>query len=83
MHFWKFWNCPSESEINKYQNCEGWFIPQNCPNQTCGYFLITPSQQTLCIETNISEQQTIANQQVGNYIIVGNYKIIGYNQTCD
>ena len=27
--------------------------PQNCPNQTCGYWLITPNQQTLCIETSI------------------------------
>ena len=27
--------------------------PNNCPNQTGGYFLIKPNQQTLCIETNI------------------------------
>ena len=27
--------------------------PKNRPNQTRGYWLITPNQQTLCIETNI------------------------------
>ena len=27
-------------------------VPQNHPNQTCGYWLITPNQQTLCIGTN-------------------------------
>ena len=27
--------------------------PKICPNQTCGYWLITPKQQTLCVETNI------------------------------
>ena len=27
--------------------------PQNRPNQTCSYWLITPNQKTLCIETNI------------------------------
>ena len=27
--------------------------PKSCPNQTCDYRLITPNQQTLCIETNI------------------------------
>ena len=25
--------------------------PKNRPNQTCDYWLITPNQQTLCIET--------------------------------
>ena len=27
--------------------------PKNCSNQTCHYWLITPNQQTLCIETSI------------------------------
>ena len=27
--------------------------PHIRPNQTCDYWLITPNQQTLCIETNI------------------------------
>ena len=27
--------------------------PQNRPNQTCDYCLITQNQQTLCTETNI------------------------------
>ena len=32
---------------------------QNHPNQTCNYWIITPNQQTLCIETNLLS--------VGNY----------------
>ena len=39
--FWKF------SKITRV------IYPQNCPNQTCDYWLITSNQQTLCIETNI------------------------------
>ena len=35
---------------------------RNYPNQTCGYWLITPNQQTLCIETDILEQRAITNQ---------------------
>ena len=35
--------------------------PRNHPNQTCGYWLITPNQQTLCIETDYI-------LTVGNYI---------------
>ena len=27
--------------------------PKTHPNQTCGYWLIAPNQQTLCTETNI------------------------------
>ena len=27
--------------------------PKNCPNKTCDYWLITPNQQTFCIEINI------------------------------
>ena len=34
--------------------------PKNRPIQTCDYWLITPNQQTLCIETNL--------------VTVGNYK---------
>ena len=34
--------------------------PKNRPIQTCDYWLITPNQQTLCIETNA--------------LTVGNYK---------
>ena len=26
---------------------------KNYPNQTCNYWLITPNEQTLCVETNI------------------------------
>ena len=28
-------------------------LSQNRPNQTCDYWLVTPNQQTFCIETNI------------------------------
>ena len=41
--------------------------PQNCPNQTCDYWLILQNQQTLCTETNIFWQWEIANEQAGNY----------------
>ena len=39
-------------------NCPSAFLkilvyPKNRPNQTYGYWLITPNQETLCIETNI------------------------------
>ena len=42
---------------------------KNRPNQTCDYWLITPNQQTLCIETNIFKQRAITNQQAGSYKI--------------
>ena len=48
--------------------------PKYHPNQTCDY-LITPKQQTLCIETNIFNQRAITKQQAGNYKTAGNYKI--------
>ena len=41
MHFLKF------SKIMRV------IYPKNPLNQTCGYWLITLHQQTLCIETNI------------------------------
>ena len=43
--------------------------PQNCKNQICDYWLITPNQQTLCIETYIFQQRAISNQRAGNYEI--------------
>ena len=39
--------CPKFSKITRV------IYPQNCPDQTCDYWLITPTQQTFCIETNI------------------------------
>ena len=36
---------------------------KNCPNQTCDYWLITPNQQTLCIETNIFYHRAITKQR--------------------
>ena len=49
---WKFLNCPIMTRaISNFQKSRGWFIPKIA--QTCNYSLITPSQQTLCIVTNI------------------------------
>ena len=39
--------------ISKFSKIMRVIYPKNCPNQTCGYWLITPNQQTLRIETNI------------------------------
>ena len=49
--------------------------PKNRSKQTCYYWLITPNQQTFYIETDIFQEQAIANQRVGNYKTAGNYKI--------
>ena len=48
---------------------------KNCPNQICDYWLITPNQQTLCIETNIFQQRAFTNQRARNYKTASNYKI--------
>ena len=40
------------------------------PEPKCGYWLITPSQQTLCVETNIFKQRAIT-------------KHLDYNKPCD
>ena len=40
-------------KISKFSKITRVIYPKNCPNQTCTYWLITPNQQTLCIETNI------------------------------
>ena len=39
--------------ISKFLKIARMIYSQNCMNQTCDYWLITPKQQTLCIETNI------------------------------
>ena len=50
---WKFWNYPSKTKtISKFSKMTRVTYPKNCPNQTCGYWLITPNQQTICIEIN-------------------------------
>ena len=51
--FLNFWNCPSKTKISKFLKITRVIYPKNHPNQTSGYWLITPNQQTLCIETNI------------------------------
>ena len=38
--------------------------PKNRPNQTCGYWLITPNQQTLCIEIVIEFVITLNSGQL-------------------
>ena len=40
-------------QFQNFQKSRGWFVPKNCPNQTCDYCLITRNQQTLCVEPNI------------------------------
>ena len=62
MHFWKFWNCLNKKRaISKISKIMRVIYTKNCPNQTCDYWLITPNQQTLCIETDI-------------FLTSGNYK---------
>ena len=39
--------------LYKLLECICVFSPQNCPNQTCGYWLITSNQETLGIETSL------------------------------
>ena len=41
---------------------------QNCPNQACGHRLITPNQQTLCIETNIYYQKYKITKLQNNFV---------------
>ena len=45
---WKSWNCLSETRaISKFPKTMTVIYPKNHPNQTCGYWLTTPYQQTL------------------------------------
>ena len=39
--------------ISKFSKITRVIDPRNCSNQTCDYWLGTPNQQTLWIETNI------------------------------
>ena len=48
-------------KISKFPKITKVIYPKNLPNQTCGYWLITPNQKTLCIETNM-------------FLTAGNYK---------
>ena len=54
-------------EISKFSKITRMIYPKSCPNQTCEYWLITPNQQTLYIETNIFQQQVITDQRASNY----------------
>ena len=56
------WDKLRESN-SKFSKITTVIYPQNRPNQTCDYWLITPNQQTLCIETNIILQRAITNQR--------------------
>ena len=73
-------NCISEN-FEIFKNHEG-IYPKNHPNQTCGYWLITPNQQTFCTETNIFEQRAITNQRLGIYKVTGNYKMNSLTVQC-
>ena len=37
-------------QSQNFQKLQGWFIPKSRQNQTCGYRLITPNQETLFIK---------------------------------
>ena len=54
VHFWKFWNCLSKTRAtSKFSKITSVIYPRNRSNKTCGCWLITPNQETFCIETNI------------------------------
>ena len=72
-----------ENENRSYNICKfvlvitclgGWFIPKITWTKR-NYSLITPNQETLCIETNIFQQRAITNQWLSNYKTACNYKI--------
>ena len=56
--------------------------PKNCPNETCGYWLITPNQQMICIETNIaagnykSASGQLQNNSVNGAILITIHHVI-------
>ena len=66
-------NCPSTflksfqkfSKIT-FSNNPRVIYPRNCPKQTCVYWLITPTQEALCIETNIFYPWAITNHRAGS-----------------
>ena len=45
--------------ISKFLKITLLIYPKNCLNQICDYWLITPNQQTISIETNILQQWEI------------------------
>ena len=40
-------------QFQNFEKIMSVIYPKNRPNQACDYWLITPNQETLCIETNI------------------------------
>ena len=61
--FEKFWNCLGKKRANsKISKIIKVIYIKYFPNRICDYWLITPNQQTLCIETNIY------------FLTLGNYK---------
>ena len=54
-----------QGHFQNIQKSQGWFIPKIAQTKR-DYWLITPNQQTLWIEANIFQQQSITSQQVGN-----------------
>ena len=56
--------------------------PKNCPNETRGYWLITPNQQIICIETNIaagnykSASGQLQNNSVNGAILITIHHVI-------
>ena len=44
--------------------------PQNIPNQTCDYWLITQNQQTFCIEVKSFNSGQLQNNTVNGAILI-------------
>ena len=66
-----------QGQFQNFQNTRGWFIPKIArviyPNQTGGYWLITPNQQTPCVEDKFFQQRVL---QISEWAkTAGNYKI--------
>ena len=76
VNFWNFWHFRTFLKITRV------IYRKYRLNHTCGYWLITPNQQTLCIETNIFQRPEITNQWARNYKIAGNYKITPLTVQC-
>ena len=61
---------PSKTRaISKFSKITRVIYARNSPNQKCDNWLITPNQQTPCIENNAFYEWAITNQQAGSYKI--------------
>ena len=72
MYLWNFWNFSSKTKvISNFLKITRVIYPQKCPSQAYGYWLITPNQQSICIETNIFfNSRQLQNNFVNNAILI-------------